>query len=286
MQHSPLTLLRNTLPELSGATLRIAELILAAPDRVGQESITKLARRADTSAATVTRLSNLLGFDGFPALRAAIATEHGRDIQAAWEGDIGKEITPDDPPGEVLDVLARDQASASRNALASVDVAAAAQLADRIAMADRVLIHGEWGDASVAYELYIRLFRIGIPVWHLAGTDFAQHGVGLLDERGVALVVNRSGNHQGAVRFLELANARHAFTATITGAPESPIAELCRVALFTGTRQGTAWTDYFAGRASDTLVAGLLFVLVAQRVSDSVAAVFETLHSPNDNGDD
>lgn len=286
MDQSPLEQLRSVLPELGGAMLRVAELILAAPEQAGQESITKLAQRAETSAATVTRLANQLGFDGYPAMRAAIATQHGRDVQAGWERDIGKEITPDDTPGDVLDVLARDQIGAARNALASIDLNAATLAADRIAAASRVLIYGEWGDAIPARELHIRLLRIGIPVWYSEGPEFGRHTAGLLDEQGVAIVVNRSGDDPNGRRFLELANERNAATVSITGIPESPIARQSRFVLFTGTRQGSTWTDYFAGRASDTLCAGLLFVLVAQRVSDTVAAAFETLHGPTEIGED
>ena len=34
--------------------------------------------------------------------------------------------------------------------------------------------------------------------------------------------------------------------------------------MFTGIRNGEVWTHYYSGRASDTLVTSLLWVLVAQ----------------------
>ena len=46
------------------------------------------------------------------------------------------------------------------------------------------------------------------------------------------------------------------------------------IPLFTGIRNGSVWTQYFAGRASDTLVSSLLWVLVAQRRTRDAAISF------------
>lgn len=275
---SPSRLLREATPTLSGAMLRVAEIIQDEPERAGRESITKLAERAGTSPATVTRLSTLLGFDGYPAFRAAIATEYGRDVQAGWEHDIGVEITPEDPPDAVLNVLASHQSRALRDALDTIDLETAATAADRIAAANRVHVFGEWGDSIPARELSIRLQRIGLPAWFHESQQTGAMLAGLLDENAVAVVVARSGDNDVASGFLDLAAEHGASTVVVTGVPESPVARKAELVLFTGTRNGSSWTEYFAGRASDALTCGLLWVLVAQRVSDTVAAVFETRH--------
>lgn len=268
---NPLQLITDAMPQLRGATARVAEAVLAAPDDVAIGSITRLAEAANTSAATVSRLARHLGFDGFPALRAAIAKETGRVAQSAWESDIGSSISPADPPGQVLNVLAGTEAHALRNALTAVDLDAAARAADAIATARRVHIFGEWGDAVPAQELYIRLLRIGVPVWLFDGHQSSRIGSGLLGAGDVALVVSRSGADPIGIEFLRFAGERQALTVAITGEPVSPVADRCDVVLYTGTRNGRSWTEFFAGRASDVLTAGLLFVLVAQRLPEQVA---------------
>ena len=196
-------LVKRALPELNGAMQRVAEHILANPDEVARGSITKLAEAAQTSAATVTRLSTHLGFAGYPALRAALAMEIGRGLEAGWASDIGLAIGPADPPEQVLNVLARTQANALRNALAAIDLAAATRVADAIAGARRTHIYGEWGDAIPARELYIRLLRIGIPVWFFDGPQSSQIGAGLLGDGDVALVVTRSGTDPTTLEFIQ-----------------------------------------------------------------------------------
>ncbi|WP_328993333.1 MurR/RpiR family transcriptional regulator [Kribbella sp. NBC_01245] len=269
---SPLQLVRRALPDLHGATQRVAEHILANPDEVARGSITKLAESAQTSAATVSRLSTHLGFAGYPALRAALAMEIGRGLEAGWASDIGLAIGPADPPEQVLNVLASTQANALRNALGAIDLAAATRVADAIAGARRTHIYGEWGDAIPARELYIRLLRIGIPVWFFDGPQSAQIAGGLLAPGDVALVVTRSGTDPTTLEFIKQSKAQDALTVAITGVVNSPIGRVAEVVVDTGTAAGGTWTEFFAGRASDTLTAGLLFVLVAQRVPDHLTA--------------
>ncbi|GAB2552904.1 MurR/RpiR family transcriptional regulator [Kribbella endophytica] len=269
---SPLQLAKRALPDLNGAMLRVAEQILANPDDVARGSITKLAEAAQTSAATVTRLSTHLGFAGYPALRAALAMEVGRGLEAGWASDIGHAIGPADPPEQVLNVLASTQANALRNALASIDLNDATRVADAIAGARRTHIYGEWGDAIPARELYIRLLRIGIPVWFFDGPQSAQIAGGLLGPGDVGLVVTRSGTDGTTLDFVRRSAGQGALTVAITGVVSSPVGELADVTLDTGTQAGGTWTEFFAGRASDTLTAGLLFVLVAQRVPDHLTA--------------
>ncbi|TQM15223.1 MurR/RpiR family transcriptional regulator [Pseudonocardia kunmingensis] len=277
---SPLQQIRDVQASLSGATRRVADTILGSPAEAGRSSITVLAARAEASPATVTRLAVLLGYSGYPALRAAIATDYGRGVQGGWERDIGSVITPGDSPEQVLTVLATAQSRALRNAMGSIDLAAAAQVADRMAVASRIHVFGEWGDAVPAHELVIRLLRIGRPVWFHEGRQSSQVATSLLHRGDVALAVDRSGNDPVALAFVTDAAARGAFTTVITGMPDSPIAAAADVVLFTGTRETSTWTDYFAGRSSDTLVASLLWVLVAQRTPEALAEAFVSLHGP------
>jgi DNA-binding MurR/RpiR family transcriptional regulator len=280
---SPLEVLRTALPTLTGAKLRVAEMILRDPLVAGENSITWLASEADTSPATITRLAAALGFSGFPALRAAIALENGRGAQAGWERDIGSAILPNDPADQVLSTLAGNQFQAARNAMASVDLVALEELANSIVGAGRVHLFGEWGDAPVAYELYLRLFRIGIPIWFHEGAYFAQVGAGRLGKRDLALVMTRSGESDIAERFMDVAQAHGATTAVVTGNPKAALSKKADITVATGTATVgiTSWTDYFAGRSSDTLICAALWALVAQRMPDFV---FERLEADDPAG--
>lgn len=278
----PLQLIRERLPRLKGATARVAERILAEPEQAAHGSITRLAAAADTTPATVSRLATQLGFAGFPALRAAIATENGRQAQSGWARDIGTAIGPDDSAEQVINVLAGTAMQALRNALSAVDLDAAARVADAVATAARVHIYGEWGDAISARELHIRLLRIGVPAWFVEGSRAAASTAPLLGPGDVALAVSRSGSDALTADFIGRAAGQGALTVVITGEPRSTVASAGDVVLYTGTPNGRMWTEFFAGRASDVLVAGLIFVLVAQRMPARRAGIRGVVPHPDD----
>lgn len=278
---SPRQLIGHAMPRLGGATRRVAEQILADPGQVGRMSIIELAKSSGSSTATVTRLAVALGFAGYPALRAAIATDTGRDIQAGWENDIGGEISLAASSDQVLEVLAGTQSRAMRDAAAGIDLAVADRVADAMAQARRIHLYGEWGDEIPARELYFRLLRIGLPVWLHTGLQESRIGGRLMREGDVALIFSRGEGDASRLEFAGLARGRKALTAVITGTPDGELAGAVDCVLFTGTRQNDSWTDFFAGRASDALIAGLLWVLVAQRVPEAVAEMFEQTHGPD-----
>jgi DNA-binding MurR/RpiR family transcriptional regulator len=268
---SPLELVRAAMPSLTGARKRVAEFVLGDPLEAGRNSITWLASQADTQPATVTRLSVALGYSGFPAFRAAVANESGRELQAGWESDIGPDVAPSDTPERVMNVLAGHEFRALRNAMSNVDLGLLTQAASKIASATRVEIFGEWGDRPPADELFMRLMRLGVPAWMHEGAYAATVGARLLDKNGVAVAVSRNGDSEIVGAFLKEAASHGATTIIITGVPDGSATQGVDLVLYTGTSGGRTWTEYFAGRASDDFLGAVLWMLVAQRLNASFA---------------
>jgi DNA-binding MurR/RpiR family transcriptional regulator len=257
--------LRELTPTLNPTMLRVAEAILTDPTSAGTLAITALAQQADAAPATVSRLATRLGFEGWPALRSAIATENGRAAGSGWGRDIGSEIAPEDSPRAVLDVLAGTAASALRTSSAELDLDQVARAAEAIARADHVHLHGEWGDGIPARELYLRLLRIGVPAWiHDGGSTTLAAVRNTLGARDVVLVLNRSGDAPDDLAFVERSREQGATTIAVHGAPDSPLAATVEISVFTGVRNGGQWTQNFAGRTSDMLATSLIWLLVAQ----------------------
>lgn len=272
---SPLRHIANVLPSLNATMSRVAEAVLADPAASGMESITALAERAGTSPTTVTRFAVQMGYSGYPALRGSIALDNGRSVQSGWEHDIGTEIRPDHSPDEVLGILAGTQARALRDSVSFLDIDGLERAAAGIAEAGRVHLFAEWGDVPAMRELHMRLLRIGVPAWFHESPQEAGLAVSTLLREGDMLVLgNRSGGSDAAVTLAQTVQETAGTTIAIHGEPESRLARAVHIPLYTGIRNGSVWTQYFAGRASDTLVASLLWVLVAQRRTRDAAISF------------
>ena len=280
---SALQRLRESLPELNPTMRAVAEALLADPLRAGTVSITAIAQIAGASPASVSRLAARLGYEGFPALRSAIALDNGRTRQSGWERDIGTAVSPDDPARLVLDTLAGTAARSLREAADLLDVERFEEAAARIATAERVHLYGDWGDSIALRELQMRLMRIGVAAWfHEAGHNTLHLVAATLTARDAVVVLGRSGRDEQAVEFLRDAAAAGATTIALHGDADSPIAAEAELALYTGVRNGTVWTQYYAGRVSDVLATSFLWLLVAQRRSadpttrDVGDGIFET----------
>lgn len=257
--------IRDAVPALNPTMRRVAEMILTDPLAAGSSSITTLAKSADAAPATVSRLAARLGYQGYPALRSAIALENGRNAQSGWERDIGSAITPQDSAGDVLDILAGTAARALRDAVAGIDIDAVQRAASVVARAERVHLYGEWGDSVALRELHMRLQRIGVAAWFLDGGPATLHAIcNTMTDTDAVVVLNRSGTDDVTARLLREARTMGATTVAIHGDPGSPVDQGADISVFTGIRNGEVWTHYYSGRASDTLVSSLLWVLVAQ----------------------
>src|SRR5699024_12208471 len=84
------------------------------PGDVGGASIGALAKSAGVSASTISRLAAHLGYSGYPAMRADIATDVGREVQAGWLSDIGDQISMESGALDRLRVLSAHQHRAAR----------------------------------------------------------------------------------------------------------------------------------------------------------------------------
>src|SRR5699024_3008145 len=71
--------IQATLHSYPPSIRRVAEAVLAEPQRMLDGTITDLARRCRTSETTVVRFCRELGLNGFVQLRVQLATELGRD---------------------------------------------------------------------------------------------------------------------------------------------------------------------------------------------------------------
>jgi DNA-binding MurR/RpiR family transcriptional regulator len=70
---------------LTPSERRIAEVILHEPELVAFGTVADLAAKASAGAATVVRLANKIGFDGFTGLQQAVQEELSRRLRPAAE---------------------------------------------------------------------------------------------------------------------------------------------------------------------------------------------------------
>lgn len=277
MDQGPLS--RRILDEfdrLSPQMREAARFVVEHPDDVALLTMREQARRAGVLPATMTRLAQRLGFDGFDAVRDLYAAAI-RTGDLGFAGRAGRQIAAQREKG------ARGLADAHLAAVAD-------DLAELRAPATLALLR----DAAELLADAPRLYCLGLrasfpPAWAAA------YLLGLIDDRtvllddGAALLADRAraaraGDAALAFGFapytratIEAArrlNDRGVAIVAVTDSPLSPLARVARVAIRVGGGESPA---FFRSFAAAFAVAEVLAALIAGRRGDAaLAALAET----------
>jgi DNA-binding MurR/RpiR family transcriptional regulator len=244
---------------------KIAAVLIDDPKAPLTLSITELAERAGTSAATVTRFCRLIGYAGFSELRVGIAEDVGRGgSNAAWIADIGRSFGPDDPPEEIRNTLFNTHMMSLQTTAALIDMPTAARIAKTIVMARHLDVYGVGGSALTALEMEARLYRIGIRVHAWSEIHDGLTSAAILDHQCVAIGISNTGRTEETIQMLTVAKAAGAHTVAITANPESPLAKLADDVLVAASPHGYLQPADLSARHCQLFVVDLLYLLIAQ----------------------
>ncbi|HEX4009135.1 MAG TPA: MurR/RpiR family transcriptional regulator [Solirubrobacteraceae bacterium] len=221
----PSSILRSRIGRLPAAERRVAEVLLARAGETIHESVGELAQRARTSPATVVRLSRRLGYEGFAALKIALAQEAGSANQ------FGLPRTDADPSAPLYHQVMAADAHSLNGAAAALDAAAFARCQAAIAQAGEVLFAGVGASAALAALAAFRFSALGLRASAVPDA-LTQHLRAATLARGDACVaISHTGESRDTIDAVATARQAGATTAGITSFAGSPLTEAVDIAL-------------------------------------------------------
>ena len=256
----------KTLQSQMPATMaKIAAVLIDDPRAPLNLSITDLAERAGTSAASVTRFCRMLGYSGYAPLRVAMAEDSGRGGgQDAWIADIGRSFGPHDPPDQIRRSLLNTHVMSLQTTAGLLDMPTAIRVADRIVKARQVDVYGVGGSALTAMETEHRLYRIGINTHTWAEPHAGLTSAAILDDKCVAIGISNTGRTEETIEMLSVAKASGAYTVAITGNPDSPLARAAEDVMVAAAPDSYLKPADLSARHCQLFVVDLLYLLIAQ----------------------
>lgn len=228
--HRCLVRLRGVYPSLKRAERQAADHLLAAPETIQAGGVAEFAGRAGCSQATVVRLAQRLGYDGYPAMREDFATGNSevpyRDIRTT------------DQPEVVLRKVFANSIQALQDTLAALDSQRYRRAVKLLLKARSLAFFGLGNAAVVAREAYHKFLRIGVAAHTAEDPDLqliilSSH----LTRDDLLVAISYSGESKPIIAAARTAQARGIRVLVITNFPRSTLARLADGVLLTAVFQ-------------------------------------------------
>jgi len=228
--HRCLLRLRAIYHSLKKAERKAADYLLAAPEAIRQAGVGEFSEQAGCSQATVVRLAQRLGYDGFPALRNDFATPETevpyRDIAAA------------DEPLDVLRKVFANSLQALQDTLDAIDPVQYCRAVQALMSAKSLAFFGLGNAAVVASEAYHKFLRVGVPCHTAEDSDLqliilSNH----LAQGDVLIAISYSGESKPILVAARAAQAHGIKVLAITNFPRSSLAKAADLVLLTAVFQ-------------------------------------------------
>ncbi|AWV01705.1 MurR/RpiR family transcriptional regulator [Burkholderia sp. JP2-270] len=236
----------SAMPLMTPIHRRMGEFVLANPFRAATMRIDELAQAVNASIATANRFAKALGFDGYPAMRAALV----RGFEATL-GPVERLRSAQEQESGVrgaawIDAVF-DQAVANiENTRAQLDAADVEAAVEAIVGARRVLILGAGSSAFLT-----GLMEHGLSVCHdnvqslalLGGPSHAARRLYTADSRDLVIALAFPRYVKDTIELARRAAARGARVLGISDGPESPLAPIASLNLYVKAERRFAATS-------------------------------------------
>jgi RpiR family carbohydrate utilization transcriptional regulator len=253
-------LVRGLLPSLVPSEMRVARFVVEHPAEVIHYSVTELAGIAQTSASTVMRFCQKLGFKGYQDFKIALAQEAILPLKR-----LQSDVVETDSPAEILDKVVLAATDAVAAAAKTIDGHTFGRVVDLFDAADRILVLGVGSSAPIVQDIAYRLLTIGLRTEAPPDVHVQHVAASLLSGRDVCLAISHTGSTRetlAAVRSAALAGAK---TIAVTSFFQSPLTEIADVSLVTGSKETAFRVEAMASRLAHLSVLDALFVALAVR---------------------
>ena len=267
---------------LSGesALRRTAQWIADHQDQAAGLSITDLAAAIGVSETTVFRLCRALGFDGYRALRLALAEHRGLARGTRLALPPGAAPTNGAGAEPVAARIARRIIEADAQALFDtlhlIDPAMLEQATQQLLEARHIYLLGFGSSFPVATDAYQRFLRLGL----VASAHCDPHVLAALASNpppdSLFFAITYSGQTRDIVETLETAGRRGCTRIVLTGNPRGPVTELAETVLLSAVRRSGVVRESIATRISQLAVIDMLCAGLALRHARSPDFLYES----------
>ena len=266
--------IRDNMDRFTPAQTLLAEYIIHNPESVLFLSISKLAKAAQTSQATIVRFCNLIGYDGYSQMAKEAQQLMHSQMSTAGRFKLAQyrrtKVTENAPSSQSAfeRILAHEQENLSRLAN-SVKVREFQRTADALIVSDRAVIVGCMASATLAAHFGRMLGKV-FPNFDVIDSEgvFETSRLMRLTDQSIVFLVAFPRYPNATVRFGQAARKRGAKIISITDSHLSPISNFGDVTFHIHV----GIPSYVDAYAAPITFINALCSEIAERMSDKAVA--------------
>ncbi|EYD74296.1 hypothetical protein Rumeso_04160 [Rubellimicrobium mesophilum DSM 19309] len=256
-----LEVIRAVQADLRKSERRVAEVVLADPQRVLGSTISETAEMAGVSQPTVIRFCTAIRCDGYQDFKIRLAQSLALGTSATHSA-IAEEDSPEEVASKIFDYT-MTSLDWARHRLDMVAVNAAVDL---ILGADHLEFFGFGASAIVAQDLQQKFPLFGIPCSATMDSHQQIMAASMMRPGGVAVAISNTGATRTVVELARLAREQGAKVIAVTGSMESALLNYADVVINVETLDNTDVFTPTTSRIAALVVADILSTLVARRL--------------------
>lgn len=243
--------------DLTASEKKIADHIIANPERVQEMGISDLAEACGTAMATVSRFSRKLGFDGFNPMKIAIA--HTTSAGSGHAGLLSGRITLEDSFEDECKKICTADLSVITQTAGLVDPEAYLKAVDMLLNAGKVVCMGQGGSSIIAMEAAHLFSTVSGKFSCVQDGHLQAIAISNMTEKDVVLYFSYSGSVRDMMENLTHARKNGVKIILITRFPKSPGAALSDVILQCGSSESPLQLGSVQARISQLFMLDVLF---------------------------
>ncbi|SHK52641.1 transcriptional regulator, RpiR family [Paramaledivibacter caminithermalis DSM 15212] len=238
------------------------------PVEVIELSIKKLAKKCNTSEATIIRFCRTLNLGGYQDLKIALSVDITQIEKK--EKIIHDVIEADDNVKEILNKISVGNIKAIEDTKKVLNVDNLEEAIDAVNKAKSIYIFSAGASSVVALDAQYKFARINIPVVMYFDSHMQLTSCVHLTEKDVAIAISNSGRTKDVIKALSIAKEKGATTIAITQYGQSPVVKVSDITLFTANVENNFRSGAMASRIAQLNIIDSLFIGVACKRYDDV----------------
>ena len=256
--------------DLTISEKKIADFIIAYPESVQQSGISELAEACGTAMATVSRFSRKLGFDGFNAMRIAIA--HAVSSKNGNSDLLTGKITMEDSFEDECKKIHTADISVITQTYDLIDPEKYFSAVKLLLNAKKVVCMGQGGSVIIAMEAAHLFSTVSGKFICVQDNHMQAITLSNMDENDVLVYFSYSGSVRDMMENFALAESRGVKTILFTRFPKSPGAEQADVVLQCGSSESPLQLGSIPARLSQLFMLDILFSEYCRRDYENARA--------------